>query len=123
MVNLTKEAKTKAYAPYSKFEVGVVLLGKDGRVFTGANIENASYSLSICAERVALYRAIMEGCKELELIALSPGALSFIMPCGSCLQTLSEFGSDIVVMVSKGEPNEIEKFKLSELLPRAFLLS
>lgn len=99
------------------------MLGKDGRVFTGANIENASYSLSICAERVALYRAIMEGCKEFEQIALSPGALSFIIPCGSCLQTLSEFGRDILVVVSKEESDEIDKFKLSELLPRAFLLS
>lgn len=116
---MAKAARLLSYAPYSKFEVGAVILGADGRLFAGANIENASYSLTICAERVALFRAITEGCREFEAIAISPGETEYIFPCGSCLQALSEFAPDLTFLLSKAD-GKIERFRLKELLPRPF---
>src|SRR5689334_17862670 len=113
-------ARTRAYAPYSKFEVGAAILA-DGDVFDGANVENASYGLAICAERTALLRAVLEGVRELTAIAIvtttsPPGA-----PCGACLQTLTEFSPDPkkVRVILGNLRGERRTYTLADLLPHA----
>ena len=105
-------ARDRAIAPYSNFCVGAALECADGRVFTGANIENASYGLTMCAERVALYRALHEGVREFRAIAVAaPGKVT---PCGACRQLLWEFCGDIEVQLPTGT------VRLGDLLPHAF---
>jgi cytidine deaminase len=109
--------REKAYAPYSRFTVGAALLGKSGRVYTGCNVENASYGLSVCAERVALYKAVSEGEREFEAIAVVTE--KGVSPCGACRQVLSEFGEGIRIIVADVYGN-YRIFTLKELLPSAF---
>jgi cytidine deaminase len=111
------EAREKAYAPYSHFTVGAALLAKSGRVYTGCNVENASYGLSICAERAAVFKAISEGERDFEAIAVVTE--NGVTPCGACRQVLMEFGEDIQVIVADGA-GEYRVFSLQELLPEAF---
>jgi cytidine deaminase len=117
LIALAAEARQSAYAPYSGFPVGAALLGKSGHVYTGCNVENASYSLTICAERVALFKAISEGECEFEAIAIvtANGAT----PCGACRQVLTEFGPDIRVLIATPE-RLISVSNAAELLPGAF---
>lgn len=123
--NLIKEAvkaRENSYSPYSNFKVGAAVLGKSGKVYTGANIENASYGASICAERVACTRAIFEGEKEILAVAIvgsKKGALCY--PCGICRQFLCEFGNPDIVLSKSGEVDKI--VKLSELIPNSFTSS
>lgn len=113
------EAKERAIPPYSKFRVGSALLTRDGKVFTGGNIESSSYSLTICAERVALFKALSEGERNFTAIAIASDADDFCPPCGSCRQVLNDFCSDIdVVLIDHNK--EIKIFKLGELLPFPF---
>ena len=119
LINLANKARERAYAPYSEFTVGAALLCSDGSVYTGCNIENASYSLTICAERSAVFKAVSEGYSEFSAIAVAgSGNGDFTVPCtpcGACLQVLSEFcGDDFVIVLSDGE------HKLSEFLPFRF---
>jgi cytidine deaminase len=111
------EAREKAYAPYSHFTVGAALLAKSGRVYTGCNVENASYGLSICAERAAVFKAVSEGERDFEAIAVVTE--NGVTPCGACRQVLMEFGEDIQVIVADGA-GEYRVFSLQELLPEAF---
>jgi cytidine deaminase len=111
------EARKKAYAPYSHFAVGAALLAKSGRVYTGCNVENASYGLSICAERTAVFKAVSEGERDFEAIAVVTE--KGVTPCGACRQVLMEFGEDIQVIVAD-EAGEYRVFGLQELLPEAF---
>jgi len=97
LVAQAMQARERAYAPYSGYRVGAALLGKSGRVYTGCNVENAVYPLCTCAERVAVVKAVSEG--EREFIALAVVTENGATPCGSCRQTLREFGEDIVVLV------------------------
>ena len=117
------EAREKAYAPYSGFKVGASLLAKNGKVFTGCNIENAAYSPTACAERVALFKAVSEGVTDFEAIAVAGGGDSVVTtaPCGVCRQVLTEFCSpDLkVLLVSNGEGDYAET-SLEQLLPLAF---
>jgi cytidine deaminase len=107
----------QAYAPYSGFSVGAALRTHSGRVFTGCNVENASYGLTICAERVAVGKAVSEGERDFEAIAIvSRGAAT---PCGACRQVLAEFNPELHIIVADLEGN-YRHFRLSELLPRAF---
>jgi cytidine deaminase len=92
------EARMNAYAPYSQFQVGAALLAADGRIFTGANVENASLGLTICAERVALGAAISAGARSIVAIAVAGQSPSGIMPCGACRQALAEFSPSAVVV-------------------------
>ena len=116
-----KDARRNAYAPYSKFHVGASVLTPQGDIYTGSNIENASYGLTICAERVAIFSAIASGHRSIEHIAVSVHSAdenSNGVPCGACLQVLAEF------MRAEGEIH-IDgkgKFKLRELLPHSFRL-
>ncbi len=117
LIALAAEARQTAYAPYSGFPVGAALLGKSGHVYTGCNVENASYSLTICAERVALFKAVSEGECEFEAIAIvtANGAT----PCGACRQVLTEFGPDMRVLIATPE-RLISVSNAAELLPGAF---
>lgn len=116
------EARQHAYAPYSRFAVGAALLAADDTVYTGCNIENASYGLTCCAERTALYKALSEGAKSFQAIAIVGGMqdeapCSDCPPCGICRQALAEFCSDdLIVMLSNSDTT------LGALLPHAFRL-
>lgn len=125
LVKLAIEAKKNAHAKYSNFKVGAALLTKSGKVYQGANMECSSYGLSICAERVALVKALYDGEKEFNKIAVVGGMeneLTYTTPCGACRQFLSDFGGDIEVIMGYEENSEIKAktFKLKELLPETF---
>jgi cytidine deaminase len=121
LIATAKAAQRNAHAPYSRFRVGAALLTKSGRVYTGVNVENASYGLTICAERVALTKAVSEGHRKFQAIAVvaPSGALS---PCGACRQVLAEFGEMIVICADSRNPRRFRLYLLSELLPHAFKL-
>jgi len=91
LISLAKKACSNAYAPYSKFNVGAALLTKNGKIFTGSNIENASYGATVCAERVAIFKAVSEGEREFESIAIYTNADKLSFPCGICRQVMIEF--------------------------------
>ncbi len=110
-------AREQAYAPYSKYRVGAALLGRSGRVYTGCNVENAVYPLTICAERTAVVKAVSEG--EREFVAIAVATENGGSPCGACRQTLREFGADIVVLVADASGAYYET-TVGELLPRSF---
>jgi cytidine deaminase len=107
----------RAYAPYSKFHVGAVLVGKDGRTFAGCNVENVSYGLTICAERNAVFAAVAAGCREFAKIVIVADTEVPASPCGACRQVLAEFNPDLEVVLATFR-GKSELFRLSELLPR-----
>jgi len=118
-------AMEKAYAPYSKFQVGAALLGADGNIYTGCNVENAAYSPTLCAERVAVGKAVSSGCREFVALAVCGGKngeiRNFCTPCGVCRQVLAEFcQGDFPVYLTDGK--QVKAYTLSELLPAQFCL-
>ncbi|CAM1304292.1 Uncharacterised protein g3731 [Pycnogonum litorale] len=116
---LSKVARDKAYSPYSKFKVGAAVLCKDGTIITGCNVENASYGLSICAERTAIVKAVSEGKTEFTAIAVSSLLDDYIRPCGACRQFIIEFGSSIDVYCTKQDLTFVKETS-AELLPNCF---
>jgi cytidine deaminase len=116
---VAREARDRAYAPYSEFRVGAALLSDDGRVFPGANVENASYGLSMCAERTAAFRAASEGVREIAAVIVTASNEEPSWPCGACRQVLNEFGPGALV-VSEGLDGRREERRLDQLLPDAF---
>ena len=119
LIEEATKAREKAYAPYSNFKVGSAVLTKSGKVFTGANIENASYGASVCAERVALFKAISEGETEIVEIAVVTCAKEPTMPCGICRQVLKEFSENLKIYAANLEGKVIET-TIDRLLPMAF---
>ena len=120
LINMAKDARTRAYAPYSGFKVGAALLCSDGTIYTGCNIENISFTPTVCAERTAIFKAISEGNKNFSKISVVTGDSKPSPPCGVCRQVLSEFvGPDfeVILATTSGELN-ILKFK--ELFPHTF---
>ena len=117
LIAQARAARAKAYAPYSRFAVGAALLTRTGRVYAGANVENASYGLSICAERVALFKAVSEG--EMEFEALAVVTERGVSPCGACRQVLAEFGLDTKVYIADLE-GHVSEWTVRELLPNSF---
>lgn len=120
LISIAIQAKSKAYAPYSKFHVGAALQAKDGKIYDGANIENVSYSLTMCAERTAAFAAKLDGQTEFEAIAIASDLNDFISPCGACRQVLMEICGpelDVIMLNSKGEA---KTKKLKDLLPDSF---
>lgn len=116
-----REARRQAYAPYSGYAVGAAVCSADGRIFTGANVENASYGLTVCAERVAIFRAVSEGVRAITALAVITRDGS--LPCGACRQVLAEFAAEEVSIWCASEEEEGGRhFLLSELLPGAFRL-
>lgn len=119
LIKEAEKARKKAYTPYSKFKVGAAVLCADGKIFTGCNIENASFGLAVCAERVAIFKAISEGSTKFEAIAVISDTDKPCSPCGACRQVISEFGKDIpLIMANLKGDFKIKKIK--ELLPEAF---
>jgi len=119
LVRAAWDARERAYAPYSNFLVGAAVVGEDGSVHTGANVENASYGLSICAERVAASAAVAAGVRRLDRVAVVSSAEEPASPCGACRQFLFEFNPDIVV-TSEGRNGRRRSWRLSELLVDGF---
>jgi cytidine deaminase len=119
LVASARAARLRAYAPYSAFAVGAAVRTGEGTVFEGANVENASYGLSICAERVAAATAVAAGDRRIDAIAVAGGSARPVPPCGACRQFLFEFNPDMVV-VSEGPGGERKQWRLSELLPDGF---
>jgi cytidine deaminase len=117
LVTQAMEVAGRAYAPYSRFHVGAVLVGKDGRIFSGCNVENISYGLTICAERNAVFAAVAAGCREFEKIVITADTELPASPCGACRQVLAEFNPDLEVVLSNFRA-QTETFRLSQLLPR-----
>lgn len=119
LLKLAAQVRERAYAPYSQYSVGAAVVGKSGRVYVGCNVENASYGLTVCAERTALFKGISEGEREFQAIAVvTPSGGS---PCGACRQVLSEFMPPHALVVlgnAQGEPTRLAT--LGELLPDAF---
>jgi len=120
LIELAKQAREHAYAPYSHFKVGAALLTRSGKVYTACNIENASYGLTICAERVALFKAISEGEREFTKIAVVADVDGYCAPCGACRQVMREFGKQIeVIMANLAGMYTVQT--IDELLPGAFV--
>ena len=121
LIREARQAQNKAYAPYSNFQVGAALLTASGQLYTGANIENSSYGLTVCAERTAVFKAVIEGQKDFQAIAVTGSGSGFIYPCGACLKVLAEFSPGIKVMVSN-EQDAYREYDLKDLLPQIFSL-
>lgn len=121
LIKKVKETIKYAYAPYSKIKVGAVLYCKDGKLYTGTNIENSSFSLTICAERVALFKALSEGETEFRLLILYSPQVDFITPCGACLQVLSEFAPELII-ATMNKNDEFKFLPLKVLLKMPFKL-
>ena len=118
LIDLANEARKLAYAPYSKYRVGAALRTKSGKIFTGVNIESAAYPTTMCAERVAIYKAVSEGEREFDVIAVvtdNGGS-----PCGGCRQVMAEFGLETRVLIADGEENLVKEMTVAQLLPEAF---
>lgn len=126
LINLAIEARERAHVPYSHFKVGAALLTKTGKVYQGANMECSSYGMTVCAERVALVKALYDGEREFQKIAVVGGmnSLEYTSPCGACRQFLSDFGTNLEVIMGYEENGEIKEksFLLKELLPEIFSL-
>lgn len=118
LIEAAREVRERAHAPYSKFKVGAALFSRNGRIFTGCNVENASYGLTLCAERAALVSAVSGGEREFEALAIcAPGAPA---PCGACRQVLNEFGPELMILMANSSNHETARTHLSTLLPEAF---
>ena len=118
LIDLAIEARRRAYAPYSNYSVGAALRTRSGRLFTGCNVENAAYPTCMCAERVAVYKAVSEGERDFEVIAVATSNGG--SPCGGCRQVLAEFGLDTLVLIADTQGRLIQKTTVAELLPGAF---
>lgn len=118
LIDLANNARQHAYAPYSNYPVGSSLRTKSGRIYTGINVENAAYPQTMCAERVAIFKAVSDGEREFEVITVvtdNGGS-----PCGGCRQVMAEFGLDMIVLLADGNGKLIKETTVKELLPEAF---
>lgn len=119
LIAAARDAREHAHAPFSNFRVGAAVRAKSGRIFTGCNVENASYGLTICAERVAIFKAISEGEREFDAIAVVTDTDTLTPPCGACRQIIWEFCGDVPVILSNLD-GKIERERSLNLLPRPF---
>jgi cytidine deaminase len=118
LIALANEARRRAYAPYSQYPVGAALRTRSGRIYTGCNIENAAYPHCICAERVAIFKAVSDGEREIEAIAVvTPNGGT---PCGGCRQVMAEFGLDTIVLIAHPDGRLLQQTTVRDLLPGAF---
>ena len=124
LAGMAIEASAKAYAPYSKFKVGAALLAEDGRIFTGCNVENASYGLTNCAERTAVFKGVSEGAMRFTALAVAGGEGEVAMPCGACRQVLAEFlPPEAPVRCVTLDGAVVRDFTVGALLPGTFRLT
>src|SRR5690348_12109313 len=118
LIDLANIARQRAYAPYSDYPVGSSLRTRTGRIFTGVNVENAAYPQTMCAERVAMFKAVSEGEKEFEVITVVTNNGG--SPCGGCRQVMAEFGLDTIVILADGDGKIVQETTVGGLLPEAF---
>ena len=118
LIDLANAARERAYAPYSNYPVGAALRTKTGRVFTGVNVENAAYPQTMCAERIAIFKAVSEGEREFEVIAVTTDNGG--SPCGGCRQVMAEFGLDTVILLADKNGSLVKETTVRQLLPEAF---
>ena len=118
LIDLANTARKWAYVPYSNYPVGSALRTKTGRIYTGANVENAAYPQTMCAERVAIFKAVSEGEREFDVISVVTNNGG--SPCGGCRQVMAEFGLDTIVLMADANGNLIKETTVKELLPEAF---
>jgi cytidine deaminase len=122
LIGCATRAREAAYAPYSGYKVGAAVVAEDERVFFGCNVENASYGLSLCAERTAIASAVAAGAKRIRVVVVVTDAESPGTPCGACRQWLAEFGDDSMEVVTANGKGDLRRFTLGQLLPEAFRL-
>ena len=120
LVAKAREALEAAYAPYSGYAVGAAVLSANGSIYSGANIENAAYSASLCAERVAVAKAVTEGARDIVAVAIVAGDRRLAAPCGACRQVIHEFNPECLIIMAGGSETIVKP--VSELLPMAFRL-
>lgn len=120
LLEISKSAMENSYSPYSGYKVGAALLCSDGMVTTGVNVENISYGATICAERAAFLKAISEGKRNFSKIAVAASGDEVPIPCGMCLQVMSEFAGEDFEIIAAGGKGELKTFKFSQLLPNIF---
>ncbi|MDR7415929.1 MAG: cytidine deaminase [Armatimonadota bacterium] len=117
LLRAARAVRRRAYAPYSRFRVGAAVLAPDGSVYTGCNVENGSYGLSVCAERVAVQKAVSEGQRRVVAVAVAGPEGTELLPCGACRQVLLEFRTRFVVTAGRGH---LRIYRMEELLPQPF---
>lgn len=122
LINMARDALDRAYAPYSRYRVGSALETSSGKIYQGCNIENMSFGLTICAERVAIFKAISEGETSFKRIVVVSADNSLPFPCGACLQVMSEFCDDNFEVILCSGNESIERYRLGDLLPKPFRL-
>ncbi len=120
MVRMATDARGRAYVPYSNFRVGACLKASNGAYYMGCNIENAAYSPTVCAERTALYKAVYEGERQFDALAIIWDGENYAVPCGVCRQALAEFCHPAMPVVCANREGEYKIFTMGELLPEAF---
>lgn len=120
LIELARRAREKAYVPYSGFPVGAALVAEDGTVFTGCNIENASYGLALCAERTAIFKMASEGHHAISAIAVIADTDGPVSPCGACRQVMAEFAGNGVRVILTNLKGEVQVTTVGDLLPGAF---
>lgn len=118
LIDLANEVRRRAYVPYSKYPVGAALRTKSGRLYTGVNVENAAYPQTMCAERIAIFKAVSEGETEFEVVAVVTNNGG--SPCGGCRQVMAEFGLDTIVLMANGRGELVKESTVNDLLPEAF---
>jgi cytidine deaminase len=121
LIRMANEAKDRAYVPYSKFRVGACVKASSGAYYLGCNIENAAYTPTSCAERTAMVKAVYEGEREFDAVAVTSDSPNFTFPCGVCRQTLAEFCDSDMPVICANSKGQYTMVSLGELLPNAFL--
>jgi cytidine deaminase len=119
LIEAALHARERAHAPFSNFKVGAALLGEDGQIYTGCNVENATYGLTVCAERMAVFKAVSEGARKFRRIVVAADTNVLTPPCGACRQILWEFCGDIEVILTNLQ-GKTESLRLKDLFPRPF---
>ena len=119
LISVAKQARETAHAPYSNFRVGAALRASSGRIFAGCNVENATYGLTVCAERVAIFKAISEGERGFEAISVVTDADTLTPPCGACRQLIWEFCGDVPVILANLK-GKVETMRMKDLFPKPF---
>lgn len=119
LIEAAKRARLKSSAPFSNFQVGAAVRTADGKVYTGCNVESASYGLTVCAERVAIWKALSEGERQFTALAVVADTETLTPPCGTCRQIIWEFARDATIVFANLN-GEVEEFHIADLLPRAF---
>lgn len=120
LIAAARAVQARAYAPYSHFTVGAAVLAADGTIYTGCNVENASYGLSCCAERNAVFQAVAAGCRDFQALAITGDAPEYTMPCGACRQVLAEFQIPVIIVTKPDDTYRV--LTLADVLPYSFTL-